>query len=267
MQQTDLEKHLLSFEIQHFESDEYWNWAGKTLGKTRTSRLNALRRPLQQGEANRSHFDAFYQYIAYPAVSGIVHSMKANAILQTGTTIDRNLPAKGRILDLGCATGYLTMFYALQSSDRELYGCDVTPRAVTQATKEAEKRGIKNINFSLNDITSEFPNDKFDAIVSSQVVGKMHGQSNTLQLIANSLTSAGSFVSVEDHGTSKESLQFVRAAGDNGLNLVAFKFVEFSDLGCAGAYPFFVFSKEDTVTDFKNDIDEAYSKFLSKYIQ
>ena len=106
-----LRKHLLSFGIRVFASDEYWTWGGDKLGAKRGERLQALRRPMQECP-NKEQLLEFYDYIAHPDVSGVVHSMKADTITVSGVEVESSLPPVGRVLDLGCSIGHLTTFYA-----------------------------------------------------------------------------------------------------------------------------------------------------------
>jgi len=191
-----------------------------------------------------------------------VHSMKADAIRASGNAADAALPSSGRILDLGCAIGHLTTFYALRSDQRQVVGCDFSSKTIERAKKEAKERNAGNVTFVLADISKELPRGKFDGIVSTQVIATMKNRRETLGKVAGALAPNGFLISTEVLGTADEAAAYVREAADCGLGLAAFAFIYYSDLGECGAYPVLSFTRDADGSCL--DLEEEYQKVLSK---
>jgi 2-polyprenyl-3-methyl-5-hydroxy-6-metoxy-1,4-benzoquinol methylase len=255
----NIENHLRTFEIFHFISDSYWSWAAKKLGTKRTNKLNEIREPLIDG-ANSEQLDIFYDYVSHPILSSVIHSMKADAIKLSGIEVDSILPQSGRILELGCSIGYLTTFYALQSSDRFVIGCDSSKKTILRAKKESQNRKIKNVEFELINIIHGLPDGTFDAILSTQVLSAISGSQLIFERIVKALSPEGILITIEALGTELEANQFIMGLKRAGLNLVNFKFLYFCDLGEKGGYPLFIFSRHGNAIEI--DLKEEYKKAL-----
>lgn len=101
-------------------------------------------------------------------VSGIKTSMKKTFQLYSGLgwksffvkirfwdapyiEIEKLIPKKGKILDLGCGEGIFTNFLAIKSSGREIIGIDIDNKRISQAKKAGAK--LSNIKFIKSDVT------------------------------------------------------------------------------------------------------------------
>lgn len=62
--------------------------------------------------------------------------------------IERIVPKKGNILDLGCGEGLFSNFLAITSPKRKIFGIDVDKNRIRQAN-----RGLKNTKFVHGDVT------------------------------------------------------------------------------------------------------------------
>jgi 2-polyprenyl-3-methyl-5-hydroxy-6-metoxy-1,4-benzoquinol methylase len=256
-----LGRHLLSFGIQQFDSDDYWSWSGKLLGRRRAERLDQLRQPVIDGGTVKQMV-AFYDYICQPSIAKVVHSMKADAIRISGDAVDSALPLKGHVLELGCSIGYLTTYYGLRSARRNVTGIDLSAKAISRARLEAAKRKVWNVAFVCGNITEGLPAAKFDAIVSTQVLGTIANRRNALSLVAQALSPGGILVSVEALGNHLVAESYVAEAAECGLRLMEFDFVYFSDLGENGAYPVFKLALEGTAVSL--DLSHQYEQVLDR---
>lgn len=70
--------------------------------------------------------------------------------------LDRVIPKKGKILDIGCGTGHIA-----QNLDREWYGVDISPKSIEVAKKYYKEAKV-------GDITKKIPfkNNFFDIVLS-----------------------------------------------------------------------------------------------------
>lgn len=76
--------------------------------------------------------------------------------------IERHVPESGRIVDLCCGYGALSMLIALRNPDREVLGVDIDPGRVATASSVAA--GIPNLRFAVGDLLS-FDAPRADAIL------------------------------------------------------------------------------------------------------
>jgi len=65
--------------------------------------------------------------------------------------IEKQIPLKGTVIDIGCGYGLLSNLLALRSEDRHVIGVDLSPRRIKIAQKTVN--GRRNIKFYLSDIT------------------------------------------------------------------------------------------------------------------
>lgn len=256
-----LNEHLLSFGIRRFRDEGYWSWGGKVLGPSRGSKLEELREPLMSG-ASPVQMKRFYDFIANEKVSAVVHSMKADAIRESGIVIEENLPESGRILDLGCSVGFLTTFYARQSQLRQMVGCDYSSSQIARARKEASRLGLENLRFESCDIQESLPQGEYDVVISSQTLCNIEDLPGSLAIIEKACHEGSLLLAVEALGTADDSIAFVEDVQKFGFGLLEVNWVFFSDLGERGVYPFFVFEKGGVPK--KIDFEVHYSKALSR---
>jgi SAM-dependent methyltransferase len=81
--------------------------------------------------------------------------------------VDAGLVA-GRVLDIGCGTGELTLLAAARGLDA--VGVDSSPRAIGIARGKASERGIATVRFEVGDaLDLAFPDDAFDTVLDSGV--------------------------------------------------------------------------------------------------
>ena len=71
------------------------------------------------------------------------------------------------ILDIGTGSGCIASTLALERSDTNLFGVDISSDAIDIAEKNKSIFSLKNVHFRNMDILSELPLKKFDIIVSN----------------------------------------------------------------------------------------------------
>ncbi|MFH2106076.1 MAG: HemK2/MTQ2 family protein methyltransferase [Candidatus Micrarchaeota archaeon] len=73
----------------------------------------------------------------------------------------RNL--KGRVLEIGCGSGYVAISNAKNNPDNEVIGVDINKEAVRNAIHNAKKNNVMNAHFFYSNLFSKVKG-KFDAI-------------------------------------------------------------------------------------------------------
>lgn len=98
----------------------------------------------------------------------------------------------GKVLDVGCAGGAFTRAIKDYRPDLEVYGCDVSQRAIRLARKES-----KGIHFSVADaVKLPFPNAFFDAVFMKCVLEHVSRPQKSLYQVRRVLKRGGLFHSI-----------------------------------------------------------------------
>lgn len=77
--------------------------------------------------------------------------------------IEKFIPKKGRIADLGCGFGSFDIYLAIKSKDRELIGFELEKNRVNIAKKAS--LGLNNIKFEQRDFTKNTGLNQYDTIL------------------------------------------------------------------------------------------------------
>lgn len=75
---------------------------------------------------------------------------------------------KGRVLEIGCESGYMTGFLAMYFPNIEITAIDRSAAAVAIAKERMEKWGIKNVRFQVADVADV--EEQFDTVISLRVI-------------------------------------------------------------------------------------------------
>lgn len=111
---------------------------------------------------SRNYFDAIYARSRDPwRMRTRWYEERKRAI--TAASLPRSQYESG--LEIGCSVGELTA--TLASHCESLLAVDISPAAVSMATDRVA--GLSNVRVALTDVTVEFPPDRFDLIVLSEV--------------------------------------------------------------------------------------------------
>jgi SAM-dependent methyltransferase len=112
--------------------------------------------------------------------------------------VERHIPRKGKIADVGCGTGLFAFYLALSSKNREVYGVDLNGRRIKRALEL--KDGV-NIHFEHGDVRSaHLP--KCDAFTMVDLLHHLpfSAQEKLIGQVFDLLPSGGVFV-VKDLGS------------------------------------------------------------------
>ena len=101
--------------------------------------------------------------------------------------IGQYLPARGRVLDLGCGFGLFSLYYASVLPEVRLQGLDRNPRRVAMAQAAARRLGLANVSYDVGDVMDFRGGEGFDAVYMLDIVhhippdtvppllGRLHG--------------------------------------------------------------------------------------------
>lgn len=97
----------------------------------------------------------------YPLFISRIYAFIRSKILPI-KIIDKFIPTKGRILDVGCGYGLTTIYFAQSHKNRIMVGSEINSKRINIARKIS--KNIKNISFKINNLLPK--NQKFDTIIA-----------------------------------------------------------------------------------------------------
>ena len=84
--------------------------------------------------------------------------------------IGQYLPARGRVLDVGCGFGLFSLYYALVRPGLVLEGLDRNPRRIAMAERAAARLGLGNVRYAVGDATAFRGAGSLDAVYMLDIV-------------------------------------------------------------------------------------------------
>jgi SAM-dependent methyltransferase len=84
--------------------------------------------------------------------------------------IGQYLPARGRVLDVGCGFGLFSLYYALVRPGLVLEGLDRNPRRIAMAQRAAARLGLGNVRYAVGDATAFRGSGSLDAVYMLDIV-------------------------------------------------------------------------------------------------
>jgi len=80
------------------------------------------------------------------------------------------LPARGRVLDLGCGFGLFSLYYASVQPSIEIEGIDLNARRIAMARKAAARLGLRNVRYEVGNATEFRGSQLFDAVYMLDII-------------------------------------------------------------------------------------------------
>jgi len=120
--------------------------------------------------------------------------------------VDRMLPKKGVITELGCGEGLMSNYLAISEPKRKVIGYEIVPERL-----ELAKKGIKNTEYYVGDII-DIPYPKSNALILFHVLHHLtskKAQEKVLKKAKKALKKGGKLVIVDVH--VKPTIKFVAA--------------------------------------------------------
>lgn len=156
----------------------------------RAKKFNDFNAVLDSSETGKKRANIWYDYLSKRLVADLIKPFKTDVIL-----------------DFGCGTGRICQYLSPWVS--KIYGLDVSPELLVIARREAENRGMKNIEFLLNDAAqaafSQIPDASVDKAFCYGVICHINDELmlDNLQLLNKKLKAGGTLTLIE-HVAPKE---------------------------------------------------------------
>lgn len=84
--------------------------------------------------------------------------------------IGQYLPARGRVLDIGCGFGLFSLYYALEHPELEILGVDLNAGRITLAREAAARLGVANVRYEVGDARTLVPDASLDGAYMMDIV-------------------------------------------------------------------------------------------------
>ena len=187
-------------------------------------------------------------------------------LVRIGTLMSLLPPRPARVLDLGCGTGWTSLFFA--RAGYEVVGVDIAPDMIARANAQRDLEGVSGASFVVSDYEHLAYRDEFDAVVFFHSLHHADDEALAIRRAFAALKPGGVFVCDEPgegHSTSEDSLEAVAKFGVTEKDMPPGRVVELGR--AAGFESFRVFpdaealskavylDRADTLTDPFTDTD------------
>jgi ubiquinone/menaquinone biosynthesis C-methylase UbiE len=84
--------------------------------------------------------------------------------------IGQYLPRHGAVLDIGCGFGLFSLFYAQTIPDLRIYGVDLNSKRIAMASAAAERLGLANVRYAVENATALTLPQNFNAAYMLDII-------------------------------------------------------------------------------------------------
>jgi 16S rRNA (guanine1207-N2)-methyltransferase len=111
--------------------------------------------PQAEAKSYPIEFEVAGRTIKALGASGTFSANKLDAGTRVLMNLHANFPSRGRVLDLGCGWGPISLALAIQSPELEVLAVDVNQRSLAQTAENAASLGLTNVSTSLESDMSD----------------------------------------------------------------------------------------------------------------
>jgi SAM-dependent methyltransferase len=149
-----------------------------------------------------SRYPKFQQLMAEE--SAAIHDASLiDGILPLADGIVERLKAGIDACDVGCGQGHAVNLMAQAFPQSRVTGWDFSDEGIAAATKEAERLGLTNATFAVQDVATIDDVNRFDLISAFDAIHDQAEPAKVLRNIANALRPGGVFLCVDVGGASR----------------------------------------------------------------
>jgi cyclopropane fatty-acyl-phospholipid synthase-like methyltransferase len=107
--------------------------------------------------------------------------------------IGQYLPARGRVLDVGCGFGLFSLYYAITQPGLTLEGLDRDARRIEMARAAAARLGLANVRYEVDDARHFRGGDTYDAVYMLDIIHHIPAETvrPLLEQLAKALSAGG----------------------------------------------------------------------------
>jgi SAM-dependent methyltransferase len=156
------------------------------------------------------------EYLRRIGEPGVHHSLNkpfqdpncARYLMEVGAVLSLLPPPPARLLDVGCGTGWTSLFFARRGY--EVVGIDISPDAIRHADQAREQLRLKNVQFLVRDYEDMTFEAEFDCAVFYDSLHHAVDEELALRAVHRSLKSGGICVTSEPglgHSREPHSLE------------------------------------------------------------
>ena len=147
-----------------------------------------------------SAYPRFHVVMAEESSQSVVAGLTAY-ILPLVSGLDAKLERGIDVLDIGCGSGQALIHLAERFPASRFVGYDASPEAIGAATADAEKRGLKNMRFVVQDVAAMPDRSAFDLITAFDAIHDQAKPAAVLSNIANALRPGGTYLMQDISGS------------------------------------------------------------------
>ena len=147
-----------------------------------------------------SSYPRFHHVMAEESLQSVVAGLVEQILPLAPGWIER-LQQGIDVLDIGCGSGRAMMHLAAHFPQSRFVGEDFSPEVIAAATAEAQRRGLSNITFRVQDAAAMTTRQQFDLITAFDAIHDQARPAAALQNIAQALRPEGLFLMQDISGS------------------------------------------------------------------